>query len=111
MGRGTSKAGGERSAGVGGGNGAATSGRASISGRPYDANDWKTWTVGTKVEYSEEGDFVQGENGMVKGVAGRTLDGTVTEVHDDHLIIDVPSVSDHMWMDKDFIEFFRGKRR
>ena len=28
--------------------------------------------------------------------------GTVTEVHDDHIIVDVPEVSDHGWFEENF---------
>lgn len=28
--------------------------------------------------------------------------GTVTEVHDDHIIVDVPEVSDHCWFEENF---------
>lgn len=28
--------------------------------------------------------------------------GTVTEVYDDHIIVDVPEVSDHCWFEENF---------
>ena len=27
--------------------------------------------------------------------------GTVTEVHEDHITVDVPEISSHLWIDKD----------
>lgn len=103
MGRGTSKAG---SGGIG------TAGSAkSISGKPFNANDYKTWTVGTKVEYNGGDDFGFSEGQVRRGLQGKWQDGTVTEVHNDHLIVNVPSVSTHLWLDDDTKEQFRVKRK
>ena len=83
MGRGSSKAGGG-SAGK------------SISGKPFNANDWKTWTVGTKVTYHWED--------------GGTTPGIVKEIHNDHLIVNVPAYSD-LWLDDDFKHLFSNARQ
>ena len=31
-------------------------------------------------------------------------EGTVKEVFDDHILIDVPNVSDHIWIDEDCLD-------
>lgn len=33
---------------------------------------------------------------------GKFYDGTVKETYEDHIIVDVPEISDHMWYEKDF---------
>lgn len=33
---------------------------------------------------------------------GKFYDGTVKETCEDHIIVDVPKISNHMWYEKDF---------
>lgn len=33
---------------------------------------------------------------------GKFYDGTVTEVYTDHIIVDIPQISDHCWFEQDF---------
>ena len=106
MGRGSSKI-----SGSGGGN-AGGGALQSMSGKPFDANDFTTWTVGTKVEYLEEGDVFPGPNGqVVQGTSSKVVSGTVKEVYPDHLIVDVPSISDHMYLDETFADLYRAKKK
>lgn len=98
MGRGSSKAGGSS----GGGGAALNNSLESISGKPFDKNDFTTWTVGTEVRYAMDGDIYETDDGAFQGESsGYIYPGTVREVHEDHLIIDVPIISDHMWVDAD----------
>jgi hypothetical protein len=97
-------------AGGGGSANASKSGtRESISGKPFDANDFTTWTKGTEVEFDASDDTF---GWYSRQMSGQKWDsGVVKEVHDDHLIVDVPAVSDHMWLDADNAELYRVKKR
>ena len=33
---------------------------------------------------------------------GKFYDGTITEMHKDHIIVDVPNISDHCWFEEGF---------
>lgn len=33
---------------------------------------------------------------------GKWYKGTVKEIHDDHIIVDIPDISNHMWFEEDF---------
>lgn len=35
-------------------------------------------------------------------VDGKFYKGTVKEIYDDHIIVDVPEISDHMWYESGF---------
>ena len=94
MGRGSSKAG---------------SGNNSVSGKPFNPTDWKTWTKGTQVQYNGSDDV-----GIVDGEVRRNKreiwdDGVVKEVHSDHLI--VSSDGTNLWLDADTADLFRIKRK
>lgn len=70
-------------------------------------NDYKTWTVGTKVEFNGGDDFGVAEGVGRRGIKGKWESGTVKEVHSDHIIVDVPGTSSHMWLDEDTASQFR----
>lgn len=105
MGRGTSKVGG----GSGGSSGGTTGKTNSVSGKPFDANDWKTWTPGTKVEFNMGDDLVMGEDRGGRS-SGSWVSGTVKSIHKDHIIVDVPTVSDHMWLEDFNAKQYRVKK-
>lgn len=126
MGRGTSKAGGGSGGstvktysreeymemhGAGASGGGSTKATNSVSGKSFNASDWKTWTPGTKIEYQMEGDYSFMDDTARQTIGAYWVDGTVKKVDGDHLIVDVPDVSDHMWLDEDFAEKYRVKRR
>ena len=84
----------------------------SISGKPFNATDFKTWEVGQDVIYNpHERDigFVDGQ--LRQGTATKDMAGKVKEVHEDYLIVDVPSISDHMYLDADNAKDYRAKKK
>ena len=55
--------------------------------------DWRTWKKGRKTTYAwDEFD------------GAGSLEGTVTEVHEDHLIVEADGMS--LWLDDDNAEMF-----
>ena len=79
----------------------------SVSGKPFNANDWTTWTVGTKVEAKNDDVYSNGKvaaNGPKKWIPG-----TVTEVHKDYIIVTDNTNTKH-YVDKDFAERYRVKK-
>ena len=84
--------------------------KGSISGKPFNANDYKTWDVGTEVMMKMQGDVYETDKGVSRGKdTGYIYPGKVVEVHKDHLIVDVPSYSDHLWVDDNFADLFKAK--
>ena len=104
MGRGSSKAGGA------GGGGFTTinkpgqrqlspSTRETMSGKPFDAKDPSTWPVGTQVRYKAEDDYYSVDDVSFTVKDNNSYPGTVRAVYDDHIIVDIPIISDHMWFE------------
>ena len=63
----------------------------SISGKPFDANDYTTWTPGTTFDFSREGDIGSAE-GKTRRTSARTLKGVVEEVRGNTLVVDIDSI-------------------
>ena len=79
MGRGSSKAG---------------NSKGSISGEPFNPRDWKTWPVGTTLDFIWED--------------GQTSPGKVKSLHGSYALVDVPAYSDHLWLDGDTQHLFKN---
>ena len=81
----------------------------SISGRPWNEKDLSTWNVGTEIMY-HMGDDLYSVDDVAFTTEGGWHKGVVREVHDDHLIVDVPIYSDHLWIDKDSQDHIRATK-
>lgn len=57
------------------------------------ANLTHLWKVGQKVRYLSDDEVVYG------GLA-TWHNGTVTQTYEDHIIVDIPDISDHMWFEE-----------
>ena len=104
MGRGASKAGGSsnRSSERKG------TGKQSVSGKAFNANDWETWTVGTKVEYNAGNDYGIMDNQVRRSTKEFKYDGVVTQIGDDHII--VRADDSNLRVDKDTAFMFKAKK-
>lgn len=67
--------------------------------------NWRTWKVGTKIEYRENSDAY--ELGLSSDPGNKWIKCEVKNVYPDHLIIDIPGISSHMWLDDIIAENFR----
>ncbi len=99
------------SRGAGSGRISPTSKGHSISGKPFNANDYTTWQVGQEVQMQNERDVGIVDGQIRRGADRGYSDGIVKEVHSDHLIVSVPNVSDKMWVDEDTASMFRAKKK
>ena len=93
----------------GAGSGRMAAGKNSISGKPFNANDYTTWQVGQEVLMRNEADVGFMDGRIRRGANAGYSEGVVKEVHADHLIIDVPNVSDHMWLEDFNADMFKAK--
>lgn len=82
----------------------------SVSGKPFNAKDWKTWTKGTEVLYQEESDFGIADGVLRKGVKGNLISGIISKVGDDHVIVKAEDGT-NLWLDKDTKSMFRVKKK
>lgn len=79
----------------------------SVSGKPFDANDWTTWTVGTKVETANDDIYASGRR--VASGPQRTRTGTVTEVHDNYIVV-TDFTNTRNYVDKDIAPRYKVRK-
>lgn len=96
MGRGSSKIGG------GGASGGA------VADKPFDANDWRTWPVGTQVDIVDS-DVAVGDG--VGAKVSKTFPGVVTAVFDDHIIVTDTKTNTQNWIDADTVDIIKRARK